>query len=244
MNKEFITRAIISILLLGGIIALTLFIVNFDADKKEEIKPDLLSSDLVSTDPKISAANFIKANGTMGDLTEINQEYFKTVQEETNSDRRRKAFEKVKDAIVPDSPLLNERIENAILNDNLEFLRFYEVDNLKVSEPSEISPLIINHDVSGPVQYDSVSVYVDFESSQHTFYWPTDADSESIITQMKTTDKFEDVKVTLVKSGELWFIYDVEDSEYLLNSKMSTWQGRGVETGSTDKILVTTYEMN
>lgn len=243
MNKEFIKRAIISFLLLGGIIAITLFVVNFDSDKKVEINPEL-SSDIVSEDPKISASNFIKINGTMGELTKVNQDYFKIVQEETNSDRRRIAFENVKDAIVSDSPLLSERIEETIKNDNLEFFRFYEIINLKVSNPSEVSPLVVNHDVTGPVQYDSVSVYVDFESSQHTFYWPTDATGDSIISQMRATDKFEDVKVTLVKSGELWFIYDVEDSEYLLNARMSTWHGRGVENITTDKVLVTTYEIN
>lgn len=245
MKNKFIMQMIVAVGMLAATVGITMMIVNFDKDGKDKVDVELdLESDIVSTDPKVSASNFIKFNGTMGDISQINQEYFSTYQEETNSDRRMNAYTKVKDAILPDSPLLSGRTLKTIERDTLDFLVFYEITNMKASNPSKVYPLVVNHDENGEIQYEAVDVFLDFTSSQHTFYWPTDMGSDSIITQMKASDDFSNVKVTLVKSGDLWFVYNVEDSEHLLNVRMSTWQGKGKDTVSTDRDLVNEFEMD
>lgn len=246
IGKSELSRILIAVGMVVLIFAATIFIVNYgnnETEKKEEIElsPD---SDIVSTDPRVSAANFIKHNGTMGDLSVIDQEYFKTPFTEDNSERRMNAFKKVKDAIIPDSPLLSRNIEKFIEEYVSDFHVYYEIRDLKVGEPSEVTPLTIHHNQIGSIEYDSVEVKVDFTSAQNIFYWPTDATGDSIITQMEAVDHFEDVTVILVKSGDLWYIYDVVDSEYLLNVRMATWSGRGVDDVSVDQKVVAEYKIN
>lgn len=247
MNKSNVIKMIIAALMLASVMGIALFIVNYEKTTDKESVDLNLSSDIVSTDPKVSAANFITQNGTIGNLSEVDQAYFdRKFTSETNADRRMASFEKVRDAIVPDSPIITGREEDAIKNQTVDFPVFYEVRDLKVSEPSNVKPLVIHHNQIGPVEYESVDVYVDFTSAENTFYWPTDAseDNKSIITQMEAVDHFEDVKVTLVKSGDLWFIYDVEDIEYLLNVRMSTWSGRGNNDMSTEQEVINEYELD
>lgn len=244
MNKTNVIKMIMAILMLALVIGATLFIVNFEKTTDKEIVELDLSSDIVSTDPKVSAANFINHNGTIGDLSEVDQEYFDNFSEAANDEKRMASFNKVKDAIIPDSPMINGREEDTIKNQTVEFPIYYEVRDLKVSEPSNVKPLIIHHDGIGPIEYESVDVKVDFTSAESTFYWPTDASGDGMITQMEAVDYFEDVKVTLVKSGDLWFIYDVEDSEYLLNIRMATWSGRGLNDVSTEQEAKAYYERN
>lgn len=241
LSRFLIAAGMVIIIIVGSI-----FIVNrgnSESTNKEEIELTL-GSDIVSTDPKVSAANFIKHNGTMGDLSEINQDYFKNPFAEDNADRRMNAFQSVKDAIIPDSPLLARNIEKFIKENVSDFHVYYEIRDLKVGEPSEVVPLTIHHNQVGSIEYDSVEVKLDFTSAQNVFYWPTDATGDGIITQMEAVDHFEDVTVTLVKSGDLWFIYDVEDSEHLLNVRMSTWSGRGIDDVSVDQKVVAEYKIN
>lgn len=245
-RKDLIIKGSISILMLGIIIVVTFFIINYDnTTSKEKIDLSLdLNSEIVSTDPKISAANFIKYNGTMGDIQKVDENYFGPQNLETNADRRIASLEKVKDAIIPDSPIISGReLENA-KNQLMDFPVFYTIENVSASEPSEIKPLIIEHDEIGSTQYESVDVLIDFTSIQDTFYWPTDVTGDSIITQERAKDEFKDVKVTLVKSGDSWFIYDVEDIEYKLNVRMSTWSGRGKDDVSTDQKTIAEYKLN
>lgn len=245
MNKSIIIKMITAVGMLAFVVGITFYVVNFEKSTTKETVDLNLSSDIVSTDPKISAANFITHNGTIGDLKEVDQEYFNNFSTmSTNVERRMATFEKVKDAVVPDSPIITGREEDTIKNQLVEFPIYYEIRDLKVSEPSDVKPLVVHHHGTGPAEYDSVEVYVDFTSAENTFYWPTDASGDGMITQMEAVDSFEDVKVTLVKSGDLWFIYDVEDIEYLLNIRMSTWSGRGKNDVSTEQVLINTYERN
>lgn len=246
-RKDIIVKGAISLFMLGIVIVATLFIVNYDKSDNKKAPVDLkldLKSSLVSKDPRISAANFLKANGTIGDVSKVNKEFFGQKVIETNAERRINAFKKVKDAIVPDSPIITGReIENA-KTQSQDFPIFYTIDKIKVGEPSEVKPLVIEHDGIGSTEYDSVEVLADFVSYQDTFYWPTDVTGDSIITQERAKDEFKDVKITLVKSGELWFIYDVEDIEYNLNVRMATWSGRGKDDVSPNQEKVAEYEFN
>lgn len=244
MNKGNIFKLIIAVGMLASIVIIGLYIVNYDkSSKRINYKLDL-SSDIVSEDPSISAANFIANNGTMGDLSEITQEFIDSYNMPTNADRRMAAFQKVKDAIVPDSPLLSGNEEEVIKNQTSEFPIYYEVRDVKVSGPSAVKPLVIHHNGIGPTKYDSVDVYVDFKSAENVLYWPTDTGGHSIITQMEAVDYFENVKVTLIKSDGLWYIYDVEDSEYKLNARMSTWGGKGKNDVSSEQYVVAEYQIN
>lgn len=245
-RKDLIIKSLISLTMVIAIIVVSIFVVNYDgSNKKEKVATNLkLSSELVSTDPKISAANFLKANGTIGDVSKVDEKYFGLKNKETNADRRIEAFKKVKDSIVPDSPIITgTEIENAKLQLS-DFPIFYTIDDIKISEPSEEKTLTITHDGKGSVEYKSVDVYADFVSYQDTFYWPTDVTGDSIITQERAKDQFKDVKITLVKSGGLWFIYDVEDIEYGLNVRMATWSGRGKDDVSPNQERVAEYELN
>lgn len=245
-KKDIIVKGLISIGMLALVIVATLFIVNYDnSDVKKTVNEPLkMSSDIVSTDPKVSAANFIKANGTIGDISKVNKEYFGLKNTETNSQRRIEAYKKVRDAIVPNSPIITgKEIENAQIQSS-DFPTFYTIDKLKVGEPSGITPLTISHDDAGTTEYKSVEVLVDFTSYQDTFYWPTDVTGDSIITQERAKDDFSNVKITLVQSGDLWFIYNVEDIEYSLNVRMATWSGRGKDDVSPNQERVAEYEFN
>lgn len=244
-RKDIIVKGLISLAMFAFVIGATLFIVNYGkSDGKKTVEPLKLSSDIVSTDPKVSAANFIKANGTIGDISKVNKEYFGLKNTETNATRRIEAYKKVRDSIVPDSPIITgKEIENA-QNQSSDFPTFYTIDKMKVGEPSEVTPLTITHDGSGPIEYKSVDVLVDFTSYQDTFYWPTDVTGDSIITQERAKDDFKNVKVTLVQSGNLWFIYNVEDIEYSLNVRMATWSGRGKDDVSPNQERIAEYEFN
>lgn len=245
MNKSNIIKMSIAVGMLAFVFLITLLIVNYEKPINKETVDLGLSSDIVSTDPKVSASNFIMHNGTIGDLSEVNQAYFeKNFTTVTNADRRMESFMKVKDAIMPDSPIISGREESAIETQTTDFPIYYEIRDMRVGEPEESEPLIIYHDVEGPIEYESVDVKVDFTSAQNTFYWPTDASGDSIITQMEATDTFEDVIVTLVKSGDLWFIYDVEEIEYKLNIRMSTWSGRGNDDVSIEQKLINSYDLD
>lgn len=245
MNKSNIIKMSIALGMLGFVFLVTILIVNYEKPIGKETVDLGLSSDIVSTDPKVSASNFIMQNGTMGDLSEVDQAYFeRNFLDVTNPDRRMESFEKVKDAIIPDSPIISGREETAMKTQSTDFPIYYEIRDLEVGEPGKPTPLIIYHDVEGPIEYESVDVKVDFTSAQNTFYWPTDASGDSIITQMEALDYFEDVTVTLVKSGDLWFIYDVEEIEYKLNVRMSTWSGRGNDDVSIEQTLINSYNLD
>lgn len=246
MNKSNLLKLIMAVGMLAVIITSTLIIAGLKNETTGGKKSEFVfesNSDLVSTNPSTTAGNFIQANGTMGNLKEVNEEFFKTFQSETNADKRLKAYNLAKEAIIIDSPLLSSRTEQNISSYMTEFPEYYEIRDLKVSEPINQSKFKILHD-GGEVEYDSVEVLVDFTSAKNTLYWPTDVSGESVITQKEAIDEFKNVKVTLVKSGELWFVYDVEDSEHKLNVRMSTWQGRGKDNFSIEQKEIAIYEMD
>lgn len=242
ISSQTIKRAILSIVLLSIVIASVLLFLFFTKEKKETYNIDFkMNSSLVSENPMQTAANFIKFNGTMGDLSEINQDVLNSGKLESNSERRKKAYDTVKSVIIKDSPLLSSRTEETIKLDNVEFYTFYETSNIEVSRPTNETKITINHANTGPANYDKVDVKVSFTSSKHTFMWPTDAINEGVIQEYKTTEDFSDILVTLVKKDNLWYVYDMPDSESVLNVRMSTWQGLGKDDVTTENELVNEY---
>ena len=220
------------------------FFFDFGPDnaKKDEIKEP--TSDVVSKDPRVSTSNFLNAVGNMGDLSEVNQEYFNEIQLETNSDRRMNSYEQARKMILEDSPLVDERTLETIKSESIEFFVFYKISDIKVSDPLNERKINVFRNAVGNQEFNAVDVYANFTSSKHTFYWPTDATGESIITEAMVQDEFEDVKVTLVESDGLWFIYDVEDAEDLINVRFSTWKGIGKDDVSVDEIILNEYSLN
>ena len=243
-------------ILMGGaavaLLALSFFIVylvlNFFFDfgpesaKKDEVKEP--TSTVVSKDPKVSASNFLNVVGNIGDLSEVNQDYFNEIQLETNSDRRMSSYEKALEMILEDSPLVDERTLNAIKEESIEFFVFYKMSDVKVSEPLNERKINVFRNAVGNQEFNAVDVYANFTSSKHTFYWPTDATGESIITEAMVQDKFEDVKITLIESDGLWFIYDVENAEDLINVRFSTWKGVGKDNVSVEEVILNEYSLN
>lgn len=226
-SKEGVFQIAIAITLTVAVILGAVFIViGNKEDKKDDIKPNILSSDIVSTDPRESTVNFITYNGTIGDTSTITSETIPVDGFGLNRDRRLEALDIVESSIVPGSPLINGRERQNIFNmtDDDCFPSFFEIRNLKVGEPSKVGKITV-YDDSGNVEYDYVDIYVDFDSYKISYIWPLDASGDGSVSKVEGYDTFTDVKVTLVKSGDLWFIYDVEDSENLLNVRFATWSG-------------------
>lgn len=236
-----IIKGLMAIGILLSILVLTFLIFNKDEEISEENWELNLNSDIVSTNPKKSAANFIMQNGTIGDLTNLKKEDIVHLNFPASSDMRRSSFDLAKPAIIPGSPLIDGNEEETIANDLAQFPVYYSIENLKVDEPAPIYKLPLNHNGIGLVEHDAVKVNVSFDSIQTTFYWPTDFGSDGIITKEVALDSFEEISVTMVNSGGKWFIYDVEDSEYTLNVRMSTWSGRGNYDVSVEQEVVEEY---
>ena len=239
-------RFAIAFLLVGVIAGVGFLVFYLSGDTKKEytdVKLNL-SSELASEDPAETAANFIKSNGTMGDISKINQEYFNKTNDETNSDRRGEAYKRTKSVIFPGSPLLDSRIEKVIENDNVEFPTFYEVTDIKAGNVVTVNSKSLAVTGAGTKEYETVTVLVDFTTSKYTLTWPTDLESESIIKENKTTEDFKNIQVTLVKSEGLWYVYDVADIEDVLNVRMSTWKGLGIDDVTSEEELINEFEMN
>ena len=228
-----------SIIIVMGVILYFIFSEN---DKKEEVELSLdLSSEIVSKDPRESAANFIKSAGTIGDYDGLTDEQISKGEMKSSSEMREEALDRVEKSIIPDGPLLNGRERDFIKEYNGQFPVFYQVENIKVGEPYEESTITVNHDGIGTVEYESVKVNVDFKSIETLFSWPTDSSFTPIVSEEMSYDEHEDVVVHLAKSGDLWFIYDIEDSEYELNARLATWSGKGQYSFPYDKELVKEY---
>ena len=239
-------RFAIAFLLVGVIAGVGFLVFYLSGDTKKtytDVKLNL-SSELASDDPAKTAANFIKSNGTMGDISKVNQEYFNKTNDETNSKRRGDAYKRTKTVIFPGSPLLDSRVEKTIENDNVEFPTFYEITDVKAGNVTTGNSKSLAVTGAGTKEYESATVLVDFTTSKYTLTWPTDLESESIIKENKTTEDFGNIQVTLVKSEGLWYVYDVTDIEDLLNVRMSTWKGIGVDDVSTDEEVINEFEMN
>lgn len=228
MDKEQIKRMIIAGLMAAGLAAGAYFIVAYEPDvQMNEIEDINIYSDLVSTDAMQTTANFITANGTMGSVeNDIIQEKMQTNEAvHENSHRRLLALSRVEEAIIPGSPLINGREKDYIAThtNNLNVPYIYSVSNVEVSEPSEPEKLTVFTN-DGPVDYESVEVLVSFDSTRIHYTRAHDTTYDGTHTQISNTESFETI-VTLVQVGDLWMIYDVEDSEELLNERFATWSG-------------------
>lgn len=228
MNKENIKTYIIAGLMSTTIAVGAYFIVAYEPDVSvSEVENVDIHSDLVSTDPRETAANFIAANGTMGNVeNDITQEKM-TTNEATyeNSHRRLLALSRVEDAIIPGSPILNGREKDYIYThvNDLDSPYLYSVENVKISEPSQQDTLTVFTE-DGPVDYETTKVLARFDSTRIHYTRPNDTSYDGTHTEISNTESFE-TYVILVKSGDLWLVYDVENSEELLNERFATWSG-------------------
>lgn len=239
MSRDNIKNLIFAIAILVGIGAALFLIFNVDnKNDKVEIEVKGKNSNLVSKDPKESAANFIMANGSIGNLEELSEKDLTSGNLQETVEMRLQTLDKVKDAIVDDSPIISGDEEEASwLRDGL-FPVYYSIRNLKVGEPYGKKKVRIEHNQIGSVEYNSIKVNVDFDSVETVFTWPTDLQLKAVLTRLESTDSFKNVAIELVEIDGLWYIYDVENIEYLLNVRMATWDGRGSYDVSSDEAIV------
>jgi len=243
-DKKGLIQIIISSVIVITLLALAYFIVVYEPPlKMMEIDNIDINSDILSTNPSETAYKFIKANGTMGNVEkDITQETMKTNEAIfENAHRRQIALSKVKDAIIPGSPLIDGKEEGhiKIFASDLDAPYIYEISNMRVSEPSKLERLTVYSEV-GPTEYDSTEVFVSFDSTRITYNSAKDTSYDGTHVQISNTENYEEIKVTLVQIGELWFVYDVENAENLINERFATWSGihpsnidysKNIETG-------------
>lgn len=242
MNTN-IKNALIAILIMS-IIGVVIYFMFSEKETKQEIELKLdLNSDIVSKEPRESAANFITAAGTIGDYESLTEKKISRGLFKTNSEMREESFNKAKDSIIPDGPLLTGREIDFIREDNAQFPLFYRIEDLKVGKPYDEGTMTVNHDGIGAVEYETVKVNVDFKSIETAFYWSTDVSLDGYVSEEESSDNHENVVVVLAKSGDLWFIYDVEDSEYELNARLATWSGKGQYDFPYEKKVIKEYPM-
>lgn len=233
--KKTIKENFINILISGAIVLLlvvsAVLIVNYKPKPTmKEIKVIETDSKIVSDDPQTTASLFTKANGTMGSLSEATTESLKTGELVfNNGERRKSAFIEVSKAIVPGSPLITDlelkNIERHI--NNIDVAVIFLAENIKVGKPANERRLSVSSEEEGLNEYDAVDVLVSFDSIKTTFMSAKDSSFDGTYTQVDNRETFNEVKITLVRSGELWFVYDIEDAEYLLNERFATWSGIG-----------------
>lgn len=218
---------------IAGLIMLLLFVGSYwivtstSNEPLEKIDLDGTDSEIVSTNPQQTAALFIQANGTMGDIEKDitieslsdNSAVF------TNIDRRMNTLSEVEKALVPGSPIINENERKHIENFTraLNYPVLYKVENIKVGKPKNERDIQVRSK-EGTSTYNALDLNVSFESIRSVFMAPNDTSYDGTHTQVDNKENF-DVTIVLAKSGELWFVYDVLDSEYLVNERFSTWSG-------------------
>lgn len=232
-KKEIIQIVFSSIVIISLLIVAYMIVVREPKVNMVEMKDLKLSSEIVSTDPMVTASNFIFANGTMGDVeTDITQDKLRTNEAVfENEGRRLIALSRVKEALIPGSPLIrgDEESHAKIFTRELNYPYIYKVDNVKVSEPSEISMLKVFSE-TGPSEYESVELFVSFDSTRIHYLRAGDSSYDGTHTEISNVESFSDIKMTLAKSGDLWFVYDIEDAEVIVNERFATWSGVGRST--------------
>lgn len=219
---------------LAGVIVLALlvgvFLIFGLQDKGEALNTPAIttSSEIVTTDPQLTTSLFVTANGTMGDKEhEVSGDtLFNQVAMNGNRDRRLKSYRKVKEAVIPGGPILNGNEEHNIdkHTKGLTVPVFYEIDNLKTSEPINERKVEVQSN-EGTYKYRAVDVLVSFDSTKIYYDRVRDISWDGTYSQIENKETYTDVKVTLVQSGDLWFVYDIENSEHELNARFATWSG-------------------
>lgn len=239
--KEIIISIVLSLILLVGAYMIVMYEPSVKMDSVVDVNID---SSIVSADPSETTYKFIRANGTMGNVEkDITQDKMKTNEAVfENSHRRLLALSKVKDAIIPGSPLIrgDEEGHIKIFTRDLDSPYIYSVSNIEVSKPSKPLKLTVFSDV-GPTDYNSVEVFVSFDSTRINYVCAKDTSYDGTNIQKSNTERFEKLKVTLVQIADVWLVYDIEDAEQLLNERFATWSGtfpstidysKSVETGT------------
>lgn len=224
INVQVIIAIVLSITLLAGAV----FIVNYKPNKKKSKVNYATDSEIVTTDPVKTATLYIKANGTMGDVKDVNVETLKTFEAMyQNKSRRINALDKVREATIPGSPLITGQEEDNIkvFINSFDDPRLYNIENIEASDYYNERKLAV-YSEAGPIEYNAVDVDVAFDSIVTYFTAPSDTSYDGTFTQMENRETF-DTTVTLVQSGDLWFMYDILNSEYDLNERFATWSGVG-----------------
>lgn len=228
VSKDSIIKMVISVAMLLTIVAgIYYFIFRESVETKEEIVIEA-NSEVLSTDPKKTAANYIAANGNMGDIEEdLSEDKIITGEHlRDNGKRRLNALDKVSPATIPGSNLITGRERNKSIKftDDSTFPLLYKVDNIYVSEPLNERNVTVSSEV-GPVEYEAVDVLVSFDSIRYLLICPTDVSYDGTHELIENKETFSEIKTTLVRSGDFWFMYEIENSEELLNERFATWQG-------------------
>lgn len=246
MNKQIkqVIQIAISFMLVLILMIGAYFIVMKKPSNNKITIEDNLNADLsiVSSDPMKTTMKFIEANGTIGNIdTDITQDSMKTDEAIfKNGTRRLNSLNKIEKAVIPGNLLIlgNEKdnIKNFVRNLDYPFL--YKIDNVEVSKPSEPVNLIV-YSEAGATTYESVKLLVDFESTRIHYTSPKDITYAGVHRQFSNVEKYEDIEVILVKSGDLWFIYDIVDAEYKVNERFASWSGAGPSTINYDKNIET-----
>lgn len=228
-TKKTVIQVGIAIALVVGLMITAYIIVSYEPDiKMIENKPHTSDSNIVTNDAQKTAALFVEANGNIGntekDITIKTLESGEAI--ENNSKRRLEAFYAVNRATIPGSPLIKDNQDSYIrkYTSKLNTPYTFKVENVSTSKPSKISKLIINTN-SESTEYEAVDVYVSFDSIMTTFVCATDTSYDGTHTQMDNKAHFDKLKVTLVNSGDLWFVYDIENAEKVVNERFATWRG-------------------
>jgi preprotein translocase subunit YajC len=76
MNRNL--QVIIAILLSVALLGVAVFIITYEPKKKQKDVEISTNSEIVTTDPVKTASLYIAANGTMGELSEVNEETLAT----------------------------------------------------------------------------------------------------------------------------------------------------------------------
>lgn len=226
MNRNL--QVIIAILLSVALLGVAVFIITYEPKKKQKDVEISTNSEIVTTDPVKTASLYIAANGTMGELSEVNEETLAT-KEATNNNAhiRMTALAKVREATIPGSILITGKEENNIKQfiNSLDNPRLYAIENVKATDSYNERKISIYSEI-GPTEYEAVDVDVSFDSIIIMFTAPSDTSYDGTYTKIENRETYE-VTATLVKSGDLWFMYDIKDSEHLLNERFATWSGVG-----------------
>lgn len=203
------------------------FVITYEKPMvMDEVIPFSTGQLVNSTDIKATAANFISVNGTMGDMEDITKDTLWDLSLlRNNTTNRLEAYRAAKRAMEPNSPLIRENTERHIQRhtQDLDFPYVYRVENVKVGNIIEEKRIKIESP-NGLIDYDSVRVPISFDSIVTRVTCPMDTSYEGIHTIIENRDSIE-TEMVLVKSGDIWVVYDIINAEALANSRFATWSG-------------------
>lgn len=224
-------------LAVGLIVFGSIYIANYNSeDIREEIVELETDSSIVTSDAQKTASLVVQANGTIGNLELVSEENIREF--DTTRDNikvRMDALEKVSKALIPGSPLLSGREESNIkeYSNSSEYPILFKTENVKSGKPTN-KRKITSFSESGPTSYDGVDVKVQFDSIMMSFTSPRDTSYDGTYTRIDNKETY-DVTVTLAKSGDLWFVYDIENSENGLAQRFATWSGNSNSYSDNEK---------